>query len=123
MNDGWIIVREQYPIRIERKRVWIDLFVQKPEANAFALIEVKELENESIEDLRNAIGQYMLYKAALKYAGLTRIPLYLAVSVHAMEGIFSTRIGRIMLDQAKVNLLIYDPKQEVIKAWNPYKKL
>jgi hypothetical protein len=122
VKDRWVIVREQYPIRIGLKRIWIDLSVEKEDVSATAFIEVKDFEMASVESLRDTIGQYILYRAAMKYAHLGDIRLFLAIPRAAFIGIFSTLIGELAIREAKMNLMVFDPVNEVIEQWLPYQK-
>lgn len=122
IKDGWVVVREHYPIRIELKRIWIDLHAEKFDGAAAIFVEIKDFENPiAVETLRDAIGQYVLYRAAIKYAGL-QIPLFLAVPQSAFEELFSHAIGTIAMQEAEVNLVVFDPEEEVIQKWIPYEK-
>jgi hypothetical protein len=76
----------------------------------------------SVDQLRDAMGQYLLYRAAIRYARLIDAALYLAVPNLAMRGILGTALGKFVIEEASANLLIFDPVEEKIEQWLPYKK-
>ena len=50
-----------------------------------------------MNDLENAVGQYIVYHYVLKKIDPERV-LYLAVDVKTFEGIFSEPIGELLLE-------------------------
>jgi hypothetical protein len=123
VNDGWVILREHYPIRVALKRVWIDLSAEKEDSSAVALIEVKDFEDAgSVESLRDAIGQYALYRTAMKYAKLDNISLFLAIPQAAFAGIFASPLGKLTVSEMGINLIVFNPETEEIEQWLPYTK-
>ena len=122
-KDEWIIGREQLPLHVGLKRVWIDLSAQKEDHSAAAFVEIKDFEKvDSVEVLRDAVGQYVLYRAAMRYNQLEYIPLFLAVPEAAFLAIFSLPLGQIAVQEAEMNLMIFDPVNEVIRKWLPFQK-
>jgi hypothetical protein len=121
VKDGWLIIREQYPIRVESKRVWLDLSVEKAETAAAIFVEIKDFEEtSSVETLRDAISQFILYRAAIKYIGIDDMTLFLAVPGAAFADILSTMLGKLAIQEAEINLFVFDPVDEVIQQWLPY---
>lgn len=121
-KEGWGRIRENYAIRVLSKRVWIDLRAEKEDGSATIFVEIKDFDNPSaVVTLRDAVGQYVLYRAAIKYARLN-IPIFLAVPQSAFDEIFSLPIGQIAIEEAEINLVVFDPEQEVIQRWIPYEK-
>jgi hypothetical protein len=43
--------------------------------------------------------------------------LYLAITEDTYEGIFSEPMGQIVLADGKMNLMVFNPSQEVIVKW------
>jgi hypothetical protein len=120
IKAGWIIADEQIKIVVDERSMFIDLEILKPDTDMTLLIEVKELYTipSPVEALASAIGKYVMYRTSLRYAGV-EIPLYLAVSVEAYNGILSEKLGKLMLAEASVRLLVFDADQEVIVRWIP----
>ena len=71
-----------------------------------------------MNDLENAVGQYIVYHDVLKKTNPERI-LYLAVDVKPYEGIFSKPIGQLMLENHRLNLVVFNKLEEVILEWIP----
>jgi Holliday junction resolvase-like predicted endonuclease len=118
-KEGWRIVRQQVPLRIGERRLWIDIQAEK-DNSGIILVEVKSLEGNSVvEALRDAIGQYMLYRAALKYLHATPPRLILAIPEQSYNGIISEPLGNLVIQEVNVNLLVFDVDREVIVKWLP----
>jgi hypothetical protein len=120
-KDGWVITREQVPIRVGLRRIWIDLQATKPGDLSTIFAEVKELDSPSaVESLRDAIGQYVLYRAAMRYVKLDDEVLYLVVPSASYEGIISETLGELAIREARVNGVVFDPETKEIIQWIPY---
>lgn len=124
-KDGWIITKEQYALPVGQRGVFIDIaadrdvIVAEREDQRIA-VEVKSfLGLSAVQDLRDAVGQYMLYRFALELNATGRVP-YLAVSVEAARGILSEPIGIGMLNSAQINLVIVDKDTEEVAEWKPW---
>ena len=70
-----------------------------------------------VEALANALGQYMLYIAALKYLQDDGGVLVLVIPLSAYNGIFSEAIGETVRDTFNLKLVVYDPDAEEIVKW------
>ena len=118
VKDGWIITREQVLFIIADRHVWIDIEASKPSKNQRILIEVKGFDGPSqVDELMDAVGKYVVYRAIINESGGSEIPLYLTITERAYERILSERIGVIARQQAQIKLLIFDPSSEEIKTW------
>ena len=84
------------------------------------LIEVKGFERMAspVDYLAAAVGQYVLYRAALDFVGLAT-PLYLAVPTAAFEGILDEALGRQAIERAGIRIVVFDPITEEIRQWIP----
>ncbi|MEH2011702.1 element excision factor XisH family protein [Nostoc sp.] len=71
-----------------------------------------------VTDLENALGQYILY-----YDILARLEpdrhLYLAIRQEIYSEIFQEQIGKILLENQRLCLLVFDSKREVVLQWIP----
>jgi hypothetical protein len=120
VKDGWTITGEQIKIIVEDRNLFIDIEASRASDNQMALIEVKELDAVSspIDALASAIGKYFLYRVALKDAGVI-IPLYLAVSEAAYQGILREKIGQLSILEGNISLVVFDPNREEVLRWIP----
>jgi len=118
VKDGWTILREQYKLPVGTRRLWIDVHAAK--AEQIILVEIKGFETSpsSVEELADALGQYVMYQVGLAANKIT-VPLYLAVPEAAYEGILSEELGRLIRQHSDMKLLVFDPNREVITKWNP----
>jgi hypothetical protein len=119
-KDGWSIVREQFFVGVSTRNLWIDIQASKNEASSLILVEVKGFESSAsvVEQLSHAIGQYMVYRAALRANSLD-IPLYLAVPLDAYGGIFNESLGIAVLEETGALLMVFDPVSEEVIQWIP----
>lgn len=71
-----------------------------------------------IEDLRNALGQFILYQTILEATEPER-SLYLAVREATYFALFEEPIGQLLIQKHQVHLVVFDPHQEAILRWIP----
>lgn len=116
-KDGWSIDAEQYVLIVEKRVLWIDLLISNMKNQQALLIEVKSFTSASqVEDLANAIGKYFLYSAILNNDNVD-LELFIAIPEKAYEGIFSERLGEIVLEKLNLPIAVYNPETEVITRW------
>jgi hypothetical protein len=116
-KDGWTVTDQQVSLGIGDRRLWIDLRARQSNGDSVILIEVKGFTApSSVNALANAVGQYMLYKVALKFIG-SQETLFLAAPIAAYEGILSEPLGEWTIRELKINLLVFDPDKEEITQW------
>jgi len=118
INNGWMIIDEQVKIEIGRRRLWIDVQDRKAKQNLAILVEIKGFENSpsSVEELFQALGQYVVYQVALMSMN-SPLPLYLAVPRAAYDGILSEPLGQGVIKQVGMKLMVFDPIHEEIALW------
>lgn len=100
--------------------LWTYSRTTKESDNLIVLIDVKGFEKmpSPVDYLASAVGQYVLYRAALDFVGLAT-PLYLAVPVAAYEGILDETLGKQAIEAAGIRLVLFDPVTEEISRWIP----
>jgi hypothetical protein len=80
-------------------------------------VEVKSFIIESRIAEEQALGQYTLYYDILKRTGSER-QLYLAIPLNAFTELFEGEsLGQILLDNNRLNLVVFNPKIEEIVQW------
>lgn len=120
--DGWRITDENYTVWIDERNVVIDLFAERgvlaaERGDQRIAVEVKSFLGPSpVNDLRDAVGQYILYRSVLRRADPGRTP-YLAVDSAAAAGILSETIGEAILSDEGVRVIVVDIRQERILEW------
>ena len=121
--DGWTITHDPYHISIGRKNLFVDLGAEKllaaeREGKRIA-VEVKTFGGPSeVHDLEEALGQYLLYTPFMRAQDPER-RLYLAIDVEVYKNIFEEPIGRGVVEEYNLRILIFDSDKEVIVRWMP----
>lgn len=121
IKDGWTVTHDPLSLKIGKKDIFIDLAAHKllaaEKRGQKIAVEIKSFLGASeIEDLKNALGQYVLYQKILRYLVSER-RLYLAIRTTVFTQLFSQEIGLILLADNSLNLIVFDPEQEVITQW------
>ena len=132
INDGWDITHDPYVISYGSRFLFLDLAADKTntftgslisaeQGNAKIAVEIKELQGKSIIfALEQAIGQYSLYQLLLKHTDHDR-KIYLAVSSKTYEEFFQEPIGKIIISDLPVRLVVVDLDREEVTLWIPNK--
>jgi hypothetical protein len=82
-------------------------------------VEVKSFVSPSeVDDLKNAVGQYILYHDILSRVEPERI-LYLAIREIVFMEIFEEPIGSILLENDRIRLIVFNPDTEEVVKWIP----
>lgn len=121
LQDGWTITHDPLSLKVGRKDLFVDLgaerFLAAERQGEKIAVEIKSFVGASeVEDLRDAVGQYVLYQSALAKIEPERT-LYLAIRQRIYADVFEEEIGRMLLERGIVKLIVFDPKTEVIVQW------
>jgi hypothetical protein len=120
-HDGWTITHDPLSLRLGGRDFYVDLgaerLVAAERAGQRIAIEIKSFTGRSpVADLEQALGQFVLYRGVLRRVDPGR-SLYLAVDAPTFGDLFATPIGRLLLDDERLQLLVFDPHREVIVEW------
>lgn len=133
VKDSWEITDDPYVISYGERFLFVDLGVRQslslPHQKGYIIgarrdririaIEIKEFRGPSpIADLEQAIGQYSLYKLLLNQVDPGR-EIYLGVTDITYETIFSEPIGKLVINELPLNLLVVDATTAEVKQWIP----
>ncbi len=123
VKDGWIITHDPLMLKWGLKDLYIDLGAEQllaaERSNQKIAVEVKSFVSLSeVDDLKDALGQFILYHDILSRTEPERV-LYLAIREAVFDSIFEEPIGKILLENQRVRLLVFDPHTEVIVKWIP----
>ena len=121
IKDGWKITDDPLILSIGKKDLFIDLGAEKliaaEKKKKKIAVEIKSfLGNSQVNDLENALGQYILYYEVLLAKQDERV-LYLAIKESAYQEIFEEPIGKILLNRKIIKLLVFEPRKESILQW------
>jgi len=125
IKDGWTITHDPYPIKYGDLKLSADLGAERTLAaergSQKIVVEIKSFIGRSaMQDLKNALGQYMIYKGFLKFMASER-QLYLAISDLAYEDIFSQRAIQTLMREYAVAIFVVDLATEEITQWINWK--
>ena len=71
-----------------------------------------------MDELEKALGQFILYHDLLTEREPERL-LYLAIPKAILQEIFEEPVGKVLLKNQRVRLIVFDPTQEVLLQWIP----
>lgn len=121
VKDGWIITDDPLRLEVDDKNLFIDLGAERiivaEKGSEKIAVEIKSFIGRSeVNDLENALGQFILYQDVLEEDEPER-QLFLAVRQRVFESIFTHRIGQILLRKKRLKLLVFDETTEEILQW------
>jgi XisH protein len=121
VKDGWIVTHD--PLRLEYggRRMYVDLGAEEvigaEKGGRKIAVEVKSFLGPSeINDLEGALGQFILYRRIIAKTEPDR-RLYLAVPQLTFVELFDEPVGRLLIEEEKLFLVVFDSQQEEIKQW------
>lgn len=123
IKDGWTITHDPLAMKWGKKDMYADLGAEKilaaEKKERKIAVEVKSFVGVSIiKDLRDALGQYVLYHDILKRTEPDRI-LYLAIRQAVFLDIFEEPVGQLLLENQRVRLIVFNHRTEEVIKWIP----
>ena len=120
-KEGWVITDDPLRIRSGRVDMQIDLGAEKiiaaERGNEKIAVEIKSfIGSSNISEFHTALGQFLNYRVALEEQQPNRV-LYLAVPQGAYKTFFNLPFVETVIERFQLNLVVYDPNNEVIVAW------
>ncbi len=121
IKDGWRITDDPLRLQVGIHKMYIDLGAKKliaaEKGERKIAVEIKSFISKSeINDLENALGQYILYEKVLARNEPDR-KIFLAVREGVYVSIFEAEIGKMLLEDKELSLLVFDEKSEEILKW------
>ncbi len=120
-KDGWTITNDPLPLKIGKRTLSVDLgaeklFAAEKQGRKIA-VKVKNFVSASpVNDLEEAVGQYIIYEDILEQSEPERI-IYMAIRAEVYAQIFSEPIGQVLLQKKRFKLIVFDSLKEAIVKW------
>jgi hypothetical protein len=123
LRDGWTITADPLTVRVGVKDMFIDLGAERivgaEKAGRKIAVEIKSFVGASeMRDLEIALGQFVLYAQALAFKEPDRT-LYVAVRAQVYRDVFGEPLGKMLVDNGCVRLLVFDPSKREVVQWVP----
>ena len=123
VKDGWTITHDPLSLRFGKRDLFVDLGAEKllaaEKGSQKIAVEVKSFIGPSgMQDLENALGQFVLYQNTLSIVEPDRT-LFLAIREAVYIDLFQEEIGKMLLERNVLQIFAFDPDKEVITRWIP----
>lgn len=123
VKDGWTITHDPYRLVLGKRELYVDLGAEQllaaEKTDCRIAVEIKSfVGRSSMADLENALGQFVLYHDILVKQEPDRT-LFLAVREHVYDDLFEEPIGRLLIQNGRVRLIVFDADTEEILRWIP----
>ena len=120
-KDGRVITDDPYVIQYRKTTLYADLGVEQPmDVERYGqklVVEVKSFIGASkIQDLKEALGQYDIYRYLLEEIAPDR-KLYVAVSTVAYKSFFKQDVIQLILNKHQLPIIVVDTEMEEIRQW------
>jgi hypothetical protein len=121
IKDGWTITDDPFVIQYKELRLYADLAAERPlaaeKSGRKIVVEIKVFGTPSpVTELERAIGQYALYRSALKRMEPER-ELFLAIAEDIYQDFFAQLAIREVMADYGIRLLVFEPTGEEILSW------
>lgn len=119
---GWTVTDDPFRISFGIRKIYVDLGAERrllaaERGTDKIAVEIKSFVGVSkMNELENAIGQYIVYRTYLHEIEPERV-LYLAVDGETFSEIFYDISGRILLDVNDIKVIVVDADREEIVQW------
>lgn len=123
-KDGWLITDDPLRLSSGNVDVEIDLGAEKllaaERGGEKIAVEIKNfLGHSPVSDFEDAYGQFLLYRKVLEKNHSLR-DLYIAVPLFAYDKFFQRPLIKEIVEEDKMNLLVYDHIEEKIMLWKKW---
>ncbi len=123
VKDGWKITHDPLTLRYGRREVFVDLGAEQifaaERGTERIAVKVKSFIGDSeMEDLRNALGQFVFYRNILEKVESDR-KLFLAIRASVYESLFAEPIGQLFVENGQLQIIVFNEHTEEITKWLP----
>lgn len=119
--DGWTITHDPLSVKWLGRTLQIDMGAERiiaaEKGDEKIAIEVKSFLSDSpIEDLRDALGQFVIYRSALRLGQPDR-KLFMAIREDVYANIFDKPEGETLRIEEHIRLIVFDAEKEEVIQW------
>jgi hypothetical protein len=123
VKDGWTVTDDPLHLVWGQRDLYADLGAERllgaQKGTRKIAVEVKSFAGESeMRDLEQALGQYTLYERVLRNTQPDRL-MFLAVREATWFTLFQEPIGKLLIEQQGLHLLVFAEQTEEITKWIP----
>jgi len=120
-KDGWTITHDPFKVRWKKRNLQIDLGAERllaaQKGDDKIAVEIKSFVGANdLEDLYQALGQFILYRKALRVKDPER-KLFLAIRVETYQQMFADEEGESLRAGEGINILVVHTNLEEIVLW------
>ena len=124
VKAGWDVTHDPYFIKYKGERVFVDLAARRllaaERGDEKIAVEIKSFIGHSlINDVENALGQYMLYQNWLGKIEPERT-LYLGIDAAVYQLLLRREALQELLSDFSVHLIVVDEQTEEITEWKTH---
>lgn len=122
LADEWTITDDPLFLTFDEENLYPDadqareVIAAKKRSMGIVVINKSFLGASHLSDLEEAFGQYLLVRHLLEYNDDDR-HVYLAIPERTYKGIFTDKIGRLVIAKSRLQLIVFDEHQERIVKW------
>jgi hypothetical protein len=120
-KDGWTVTHDPLRLQMGRHDAYVDLGAERllaaeKEGRKIG-VEVKSFVGASVlKDLEQALGQFTLYETMMTRVEPDR-KLYVALPTDVYDSLFEEPLGKALLEDSRVRLIVFEPLDEEIIKW------
>jgi hypothetical protein len=123
VNDGWTVTHDPLTLRVGGRKLFVDLGAERilaaEKGTRKIAVEVKTFRRvSSVEDLQDAVGQFVMYRDLLAEIEPER-EAFVAVPDAIVDGILAEELGKILLRRGSIRVFGYDAERKAITRWLP----
>ena len=120
-KDGWRVTQDPLHLQWGLKDMYVDLGAEEVVAaereGRKIAVEIQSFVGASeIEDMKNAVGQFVLYRNVLAKLDPER-ELFLAIRQVTYDDLFAEPLGQLLVENERIRLLVFDPERRVVVQW------
>jgi len=120
-KDGWTSTHDPFRVLWKKRTLQVDLGAERllaaEKGSDKIAVEIKSfIGANDLEDLYQAIGQFVLYRKAIRRADPERI-FFLAITDTAYRLVFDDEEGESLRVEEGMKLVVFDHNREEILLW------